>query len=846
MSSARVCLECGRQSPPHSVLCIHCGAGPDGRPTLGGIPAAPDDAADLAEQVRTLAEQIRALVGRVTELEAAAESRSASVRSAEVAGEAPEHPPVSTPAIVDSAPVVTPEPVEYSAAERERSTAEQIAELEAAVRRVSPSAPIAGSEFTAAFPSEPLSPTPREQDPGAAPRGPTEGTQLGWEGVLGRNWFAIIGVVSLAIGIGFFLKLAFDNRWIGPTGQVVLGIVVGLVMIAAAEYTARRAPPWSRAAAGGGIAILYLAIYASFGFYHLIPVIPALVLLALSVAVGWVLSIRQSSRVVAFIALFGAFLTPVLLGGDIGGRLYVGLGYLLIIDAGIVAVASVRRWRWYTLIGMVASYALFAAWTGRIAEQETIFAQLGLSGVFLIFFGAATLYNVLWRRSPNHFDMTLITVNAFAFYGLTFGVMWERYAAWFGLITFLMAVFHGLAAYAALARRGVSPVVPLQLTGAAVVFLTVAAALELSGEWVSVAWAAEGAVLVWLGIVTASLPNRLMGLAVLAAAVFRILIVETGSADAGGFVPVLNDRFLAFAFGIGALLTAGWLYSRKSGDVEELEAREAPRALVGSSCLLAMWIISAEVISYFDRQALEAVGGDAVERATNAMLSTLTVAWVIYGSVLMALARWRPARFLAMGALAVIGAAAAKLLLADPLMIGIPRGAHSIVLNYYFLSFVFVVAAIATAAYLERRWAAFSGPDDLPIFEGLVIAANAVVVWVFTAEVVRFFGNRELVNATSYESAMHMTLTVMWAVYAAFVISVGVLRGSQALRVGGMALLALPVAKLFVFDVFLLDRGYRVGAFIILGALLLLMGLAYQRYRSTVKGFFLGDRSAPR
>jgi len=89
---------------------------------------------------------------------------------------------------------------------------------------------------------------------------------------------------------------------------------------------------------------------------------------------------------------------------------------------------------------------------------------------------------------------------------------------------------------------------------------------------------------------------------------------------------------------------------------------------------------------------------------------------------------------------------------------------------------------------------------------------------------------------------LHMTLTVMWAVYATLVIGVGIVRGSRELRAGGMALLAVPVVKLFVFDVFLLNPGYRVGAFVILGVLLLAMGLAYQRYSSALKGFLFGDR----
>ena len=65
-----------------------------------------------------------------------------------------------------------------------------------------------------------------------------------WERLLGRNWFAIIGAVALVVGIGFFLKLAFDNDWIGDTGRIVLGVVLGLSLLGVGEYSQRRVPIW--------------------------------------------------------------------------------------------------------------------------------------------------------------------------------------------------------------------------------------------------------------------------------------------------------------------------------------------------------------------------------------------------------------------------------------------------------------------------------------------------------------------------------------------------------------------------------------------------------------------------
>ena len=61
-----------------------------------------------------------------------------------------------------------------------------------------------------------------------APEAPEIAFRIDWEQVLGRNWFAIIGGIAVVLGIGFFLKLAFDNNWINDIGRIALGVVVGI------------------------------------------------------------------------------------------------------------------------------------------------------------------------------------------------------------------------------------------------------------------------------------------------------------------------------------------------------------------------------------------------------------------------------------------------------------------------------------------------------------------------------------------------------------------------------------------------------------------------------------------
>ena len=122
----------------------------------------------------------------------------------------------------------------------------------------------------------PIPPGPRAGGGGAAENLRPAGFTIDWEQILGRNWIAIIGAVTLVVGIGFFLKLAFDANWIGDTGRVILGIVLGMLLLGGGEYAQRRVPIWSRPVTAGGAAILYLSIYAAFGLYQLIrPILPS-------------------------------------------------------------------------------------------------------------------------------------------------------------------------------------------------------------------------------------------------------------------------------------------------------------------------------------------------------------------------------------------------------------------------------------------------------------------------------------------------------------------------------------------------------------------------------------------
>ena len=66
---------------------------------------------------------------------------------------------------------------------------------------------------------------------------------------------------------------------------------------------------------------------------------------------------------------------------------------------------------------------------------------------------------------------------------------------------------------------------------------------------------------------------------------------------------------------------------------------------------------------------------------------------------------------------------------------------------------------------------------------------------------------------------------------------IGIAKRWRQVRLGALILLAIPIAKVFVYDVFNLEREYRIVAFIGLGLLLLASAYLYHRYSKVIRGF---------
>ena len=665
---------------------------------------------------------------------------------------------------------------------------------------------------------------------------------LTFERLVGLNWLAIVGALALALGVGFFLKLAFDNNWIGVTGRIILGLSVGMIMLGLGEYCHGRLLGWARAVTGGGISIFYLSVYATFGFFTLIDPIPALLFLSLVVVLTGALSLRYESRTIAILGIVGAFTTPVLLNGDMeASQRFILLIYIVLVDIGILAVSVLRNWRWFTLIGLIASYALFGLWRDQVPDGEILLAQAGLTAILLIFVGATTIFHVKWRRVPGSLDLVLMALNIAAYYVISIDLLWSEYELWLGAFTIVLAAFYGFIAFSATNRSGVSPTIPLYSLGTSIILLTLAVPIQLSGSWITMAWAIQGAVLIWLSLATDRPVLRFFSLGVFIAVVARLILFDT-FVETDTYRLLFNERVLTFLISIVGMYAAAYLLKRGYGKLARWEVNLSG-LFFGTANFFTLWILSIELISYFEgKYSVDTLMSGRGNEDLGLLL--LTPLWALYSFALISISLYRNSPLLRLIGVALAFVTVLKLVTLDSFIFEYET--FIIFFNFHFLAALMVVFALAISSYKYMGLTTELMSVEKNVFRILISLVAFTGIWSLSAEVIRYFDYQELGSGrfdSDYENAKQLALTVLWTLYAIAIVVIGIVRRSSRLRLIGLGGLLIPVLKLFIFDVFQLEQEYRVIAFIALGGLLLLTGLAYQWKRKEIKEFLIGDFS---
>ncbi|MDV3502822.1 DUF2339 domain-containing protein [Marinobacter sp. M-5] len=201
---------------------------------------------------------------------------------------------------------------------------------------------------------------------------------------LKEHWMVWLGGLSVALAGIFMVSHSISAGYIGPVQQLLLALISGLALHGGAEWLRRRhrgSDDVFAALAGGGSITLYAALLAGVHHYGLIGPTVGLTGLA-AVSLGTMVLALLHGPVLAIMGLSGAYLVPLLVGGDSGNVAFVlAYSFLISLSSLLLMRYVFRDWLWYATVTGAVLWWLVAS----SAAPAEVFMPWYLAGLFATF-----------------------------------------------------------------------------------------------------------------------------------------------------------------------------------------------------------------------------------------------------------------------------------------------------------------------------------------------------------------------------------------------------------------------------------------------------------------------------
>lgn len=345
-----------------------------------------------------------------------------------------------------------------------------------------------------------------------------------------------------------------------------------------------------------------------------------------------------------------------------------GLGLLLTVLT--LGLAKILKNEWLPACALAGVAAMCWVWLQDMrapGEFVPTGAYVGL-GWFIGFYAIFTVFPFVFRRDFLKTRGAWITAAASGV--LFFPLVYSMIKTWWpndfmGLVPAAFAL-PALASLAAVLRLD-PPEHPRRMGrialfgGTALLFITLIFPIQFSRQWITIAWALEGAALLWL---YTRVPHR--GLpwagAALLAVVFARLALNPAvlSYQATGSTPVLN--WFLYTYGIAAAcMFAGAAFLKNARGHMLLAPLQKTLPALGA--ILAFLLLNIEIADFFTPPGSRMV---TLEFSGNfARDMTYTIAWSLFALALLVAGIWKRQSAARYASLALLGVVALKLLLHD-------------------------------------------------------------------------------------------------------------------------------------------------------------------------------------
>ncbi|WP_428328167.1 DUF2339 domain-containing protein [Mucilaginibacter sp.] len=658
------------------------------------------------------------------------------------------------------------------------------------------------------------------------------------EKFIGENLINKIGIAILVLAIGFFVKYAIDNNWVGAVGRVGIGIVCGGILVGFAHRMRNSYKAFSSVLVGGGLAIFYFTITLAYQEFHLFSQGIALVILIVITLFAVMLSLLYDKQELAVIALIGGFASPFMVSN--GSANYNGLFiYLLVLNTGLLIIAYFKAWRILNISAFVLSVIVFATVLFTLTTATYIIGFRFASIFYLLFFIINIINNVRENRKFLAIDFSILLTNTALYFAAGLYLLTVMHMTEYrGLFSAALGALNLVLSFVLFKNRKVDPNILYLLIGITLTFISLTAPIQLHGNNITLFWASETVLLYWLYLRSSIKLMKLASLLIWLAMFLSLFIdlVQIYIYTDTQLTIIANKGFITTLF---AAISSYLLYILMKRD----QATEFYGILINKNIyriiafillfLSGVLEINHQFSYYYPDSSLNIIylmlyapafiyvynilsakvnGADSIWPISTVLVIIIIIVYLVLNPVYFdQLQEILENKKIALSHFTAHWISALFICLLFYQLVGLYR-------NY------FKEDLIVTAAWL---------------ISGAIVAFLSLEVCLMS-EVI-FFSKEDSIDLiqTVY---IKTGLPILWGVSSFILMWIGMRNKQRVLRIISLSLFSVTLLKLFLFDINNIPVAGKIAAFFCLGVLLLIISFMYQK----VKKIIVDDEAKPK
>ena len=320
------------------------------------------------------------------------------------------------------------------------------------------------------------------------------------ETFIGENLISKIGILILVLGISFFVKFAIDNEWINEVGRVGIGFLSGGILLGFAHRLQKKYKAFSSVLVSGAITIFYFVITYAFKEYELFNQTVAFGLLVLVTIFSVTISVLYDRKELGVLSLIGGFAVPVLTSTGSGSYIVL-FSYILILNLGFLFLSIKKRWLIINVLTFVFTHLFFFSWVADDSELSENSLNLFLfATAFYFIFYLMNVFRIIKEKEYviKPIVMSLFLISTFVYFGQGLLLLDYFAPAFKGVFTLALALVNLVTGWFLFKDKKIDKKTVYLFIGMTLTFLTLVGPIQLEGNYITLFWAAESALLIWL------------------------------------------------------------------------------------------------------------------------------------------------------------------------------------------------------------------------------------------------------------------------------------------------------------------------------------------------------------